>query len=47
MVVPWAGLEPARSFEQEILSLRCLPFHHQGNLAATLSKPSAVVNDSV
>lgn len=23
-----AGIEPARSFEQEVLSLRCLPFHH-------------------
>ena len=23
-----AGLEPARSKEQQILSLLCLPFHH-------------------
>lgn len=22
------GLEPPRSYEQQILSLRCLPFHH-------------------
>ena len=29
-VVPAAGLEPARPFGQEILSLRCLPFHHAG-----------------
>ena len=29
-MVPAAGLEPARPFGQEILSLRCLPFHHAG-----------------
>jgi hypothetical protein len=28
LCVPGAGLEPARSFEQPILSRRCLPFHH-------------------
>jgi hypothetical protein len=28
--VPAAGLEPARPCGQEILSLRCLPFHHAG-----------------
>src|SRR5262249_10078707 len=28
--VPEAGLEPAISFEREILSLLCIPFHHSG-----------------
>ena len=28
ILVRTAGLEPARSYEQEILSLWCLPFHH-------------------
>jgi hypothetical protein len=28
--VPLAGLEPARDCSQQILSLRCLPFHHSG-----------------
>ena len=30
--VPRAGLEPARPFEQSILSAPCLPFHHPGGL---------------
>jgi hypothetical protein len=30
--VPKAGLEPARPFEQSILSAPCLPFHHFGLL---------------
>ena len=29
-VVPSAGLEPARPYSREILSLLCLPFHHEG-----------------
>ena len=29
-LVPAAGLEPARRFRLEILSLLCLPFHHAG-----------------
>lgn|GEM_PF-6787043 len=29
-MVPRAGVEPARPFGQEILSLVCLPFHHRG-----------------
>ncbi len=29
-LVPRAGVEPARSCEQRILSPLCLPFHHQG-----------------
>ena len=33
-VVPPAGLEPARSYEQGILSPKCLPFHHEGGHAA-------------
>ena len=32
-VVPAAGLEPARPYGQEILSLMCLPFHHAGSHA--------------
>ena len=32
-MVPRAGLEPARSNEQRILSPLCLPFHHLGILA--------------
>lgn len=30
VLVPGAGLEPARSCDQGILSPRCLPFHHPG-----------------
>lgn len=30
-MVPAAGLEPARPFGLEILSLLCLPFHHAGS----------------
>ena len=30
--VPREGLEPSRPCEQQILSLPCLPFHHQGLL---------------
>lgn len=29
--VPREGLEPSRPCEQQILSLPCLPFHHQGS----------------
>ena len=29
-LVPREGLEPSRPCEQQILSLSCLPFHHQG-----------------
>lgn len=29
-IVPREGLEPSRPCEQQILSLPCLPFHHQG-----------------
>ena len=29
-LVPSAGLEPARPYSREILSLLCLPFHHEG-----------------
>jgi hypothetical protein len=28
--VPRAGLEPTRSYEPDILSVLCLPFHHPG-----------------
>ncbi len=28
-VIGSAGLEPARYFYQQILSLLCLPFHHE------------------
>ena len=28
--MPEAGLEPARFYKQQILSLWCLPFHHSG-----------------
>ena len=31
VVVPRAGLEPARPFGLGILSPLCLPFHHRGN----------------
>jgi hypothetical protein len=34
-LVPAAGLEPARPYGQEILSLQCLPFHHAGQLVRT------------
>ena len=34
VLVPRAGLEPARPFEQSILSAPCLPFHHPGEVAA-------------
>ena len=37
LLVPAAGLEPARPFGLEILSLLCLPFHHAGG-GATLSQ---------
>ena len=30
--MPRAGLEPARPYDQEILSLPCLPLHHRGLL---------------
>ena len=30
LFVPREGLEPSRPCEQQILSLPCLPFHHQG-----------------
>ena len=30
ILVPTAGLEPARPYSREILSLMCLPFHHVG-----------------
>ena len=36
-LVPKAGLEPARPFGLEILSLLCLPFHHSGR-AGTIMK---------
>ena len=36
-LVPKAGLEPARPFGLEILSLLCLPFHHSGR-ARTIMK---------
>ena len=40
--MPAAGLEPARPFGLEILSLLCLPFHHAGNVGRPLlSGPSA------
>ena len=32
-MVPAAGLEPARPYGREILSLMCLPFHHAGSHA--------------
>ena len=35
-LVPAAGLEPARPFGLEILSLLCLPFHHAGIVGRTL-----------
>ena len=38
--MPRAGLEPARPFEQSILSAPCLPFHHPGRVAA-ISIPAA------
>ena len=30
-LVPGAGLEPARAYALQILSLVCLPFHHARN----------------
>jgi hypothetical protein len=30
IMVPEAGLEPARLFSPQILSLLCMPFHHSG-----------------
>ncbi len=39
--VPGAGLEPARSFEQSILSRRCLPFHHPDRDGMTHGNRSA------
>jgi hypothetical protein len=29
-LMPEAGIEPARPFEQLILNQSCLPFHHSG-----------------
>ena len=40
VLVPGAGLEPARPFEQSILSAPCLPFHHPGRVAG-ISIPAA------
>src|SRR5689334_4136428 len=40
--VPKAGLEPARPFEQSILSAPCLPFHHFGAAASAASERIAV-----
>jgi len=37
-LVPRAGLEPARSNEQRILSPLCLPFHHLGLLLFWLTR---------
>lgn len=34
MLVPGAGVEPARPFGQGILSPVCLPFHHPGGRGA-------------
>ncbi|VVT21033.1 hypothetical protein RV134_310301 [Roseovarius sp. EC-HK134] len=34
IMVPAAGLEPARPYGREILSLMCLPFHHAGTRGA-------------
>ena len=34
--VPRAGLEPARPFEQSILSAPCLPFHHPGGCGESI-----------
>jgi len=36
-MVPAARLELARFLKQEILSLRCLPFHHAGIGAGDIS----------
>ena len=33
-VVPVTGLEPVQYRYREILSLRCLPFHHTGSISA-------------
>ncbi|MEN9850848.1 MAG: hypothetical protein RL128_1011 [Pseudomonadota bacterium] len=38
-LVPKAGLEPARPFGLEILSLLCLPFHHSGRARTTKVNP--------
>gem|GEM_PF-3964738 len=31
ILVPGAGIEPARPFDHNILSVACIPFHHPGN----------------
>lgn len=51
-LVPGAGIEPARPFEREILSLVCLPispsgqraeFYHNSGRYRLLSPPAAIV----
>ena len=43
--VPRAGFEPARPFEQSILSAPCLPFHHLGEGVETETVYKDVVSD--
>lgn len=32
LIVPGVGVEPTRSYDHDILSVACIPFHHPGNL---------------
>lgn len=41
-LVPGAGLEPARPFEQRILNPPCLPFHHPGKPELSVPFPTWV-----
>jgi hypothetical protein len=42
MVVPAAGLEPARPFDRQILSLLCLPFHQAGTQKTLTALPTQI-----
>ena len=44
LVVPAAGLEPARPFGPEILSLLCLPFHHAGTRRVVRDCPGPLIS---
>ena len=46
--MPGAGLEPARSCPQGILSPQCLPFHHLGRLCTqNIENFEAIISNKI
>lgn len=43
-MVPAAGLEPARPYGQQILSLQRIPFRHAGSVFLTILPPYLDIN---